>query len=342
MNLLAHTIASSIFLLVFSTPVALGAEPGKVVGGMNFETPNWFKTSFLEIAEDAQEAGESGKHLLLFFHLNGCPYCTATVNDQFKQEPIKSFMQAHFDSIEINIKGDREIAMTADFTTTERELAEHLKIEHTPAILMLNRENETVLRLNGFRSTPALKLALEYVQQNAYLESSFSDYKRRQMRFGQYRFIANPMIETVTDFSAISEPVLLIIEDDDCNECSTFHTRLINRQPIIEQLAQYRFIRIDAKSDSRITDFNGRSISVKDWVAELNMAYRPGLIFFDQGREINRIESMLYPYHFEQVLRFGLNRNYEKFPDYSSFSRARRDALLAQGIDIDVGRPADW
>ena len=119
------------------------------------------------------------------------------------------------------------------------------------------------------------------------------------MKYGLYRFIDDPLLETVVDFSVIRQPVALLIEDDDCNECATFHNKLINRPQIREQLAQYRFIRIDAKSETPIIDFNRRRISPRDWVTELNVVYRPGILLFDEGVEIVRVESMLFPFHFE-------------------------------------------
>ncbi len=117
-------VATITLLLTITCTQVFATTPGKVVGGKSFETPTWFKDSFLEIADDVEEANETGKHVLLFFHLNGCPYCAQTVNEQFQKEPLKSFMQEHFDSIEINVRGDREIAMTEEITTTERVLAE--------------------------------------------------------------------------------------------------------------------------------------------------------------------------------------------------------------------------
>ena len=337
-----HLIKTITLLLAITCTQVLATTPGKVVGGKSFDTPAWFKDSFLEIADDVDDATDSGKHVLLFFHLNGCPYCEMTVNQQFQKEPLKSFMQEHFDSIEINVRGDREIAMTEEITTTERLLAEYLKIQGTPTIILLNSKNQVVLRLAGYRSTRALQQAFNYVQQMVYLETSFGDYKRANMQYGEYQFIANPLIETVSDFSSIREPVALLIEDDDCDDCATFHNKLISRAEIREQLEHYRFIRIDGKSEQLITDFNGRQISPKDWTAELKMDYRPGIILFDEGKEVARVASLLFPFHFEHLLRYGLNKNYLKYSRYGELMRARQEELFAQGIDTNVGKPDDW
>ncbi len=342
MQFTSRLILLIIMLLSTASYQAIAIEPGKVTGGVNFETPDWFKDSFLEIASDVEEANEAGKHVLLFFHLNACPYCNITVNQQFQKEPLKSFMQEHFDCIEINIKGDRQIALSAEVSLTERALADYLKIRGTPTILLLNSDNKVVLRLSGYRSVEALQQAFNFVQQKAYMKTTFSEYKRQNMKYGLYRFIDDPLIETVVDFSAIRQPVALLIEDDDCNECATFHNKLINRPQIREQLEHYRFIRIDAKSETSIIDFNGRKISPRDWVTELNLVYRPGILLFDEGREIVRVESMLFPFHFEHFLRYGLNKNYLVYSRYGELMRARQEILFAQGIDTNVGKPDDW
>ena len=342
MRLSLRLITIISLLLCITVPQVHAVTPGKVVGGSGFETPAWFKDSFLEIATDVEEANETGKHVLLFFHLNGCPYCAITVNEQFQKEPLKSFMQQHFDSIEINVRGNREIAMNEEITTTERALAEYLKIQGTPTIILLNSKNQVVLRLAGYRSTHALQIAFNYVQQKAYLQTSFSDYKRDSMGYGQYQFIDNPMIEDVSDFSSTREPVALLFEDDDCEDCEVFHHKLISRPASRELLQRYRFIRIDAKSDDLITDFNGRQISPKDWAAELKMDYRPGIILFDEGMEVTRVASLLFPFHFETFLMYGLDKNYRKYSRPGELGRARQEVLFAQGINANVGRPDDW
>ncbi|MCK4710013.1 MAG: thioredoxin fold domain-containing protein [Gammaproteobacteria bacterium] len=332
-----------IFLFIaFGSSQAIAAKAGKITGGVDFDTPSWFKDSFLEIAEDVAEASESGKHVLMFFHLNGCPYCNRMINQNFQQEPLKSQIQANFDSIEINIKGDREIAMTEDMTTTESVLANYLKVQYTPTILFLDGNNKTVLRLNGYRSPEALKMALDFVQQKAYEKSSFSEFKRNNMKYGQYQLIDNSLFVKTTNFSTLKKPVAILFEDNDCNECEHFHNKMLSREEIRQQLKNYHVVRLDAKSTQPITDFDGHKTTARDWADTLKINYRPGLVIFDEGKEIVRTESMLYPFHFEHVLRLGLNKNYLTYPDYLSLMDVRQQKLLAQGIDVNIGKPADW
>jgi thioredoxin-related protein len=331
-----------LFFLILTAHNLQAQETGSVTGGIAYEIPQWFKQSFLEIADDVSEADEANKHVLLFFHLNECPYCNRMLQENFNKEPLKSQIQSNFDSIAINIRGDREIAMTQDLTTTERELASALKIQYTPTIIFLNADNKTVLRLNGYRSPQALKQALDFVQSKSYLKTSFADYKRQHMQYGQYKFIDDALIKTTDNLSQYQGPVALLFEDNDCNECAHFHHKMLQRPEIRDLLKRLTLIRLDAKSDQPLIDFKGKTTTPAKLAADLNMTYRPGLVMFDQGDEVSRVESMLYPFHFGNVIRMALDENYLQYPSYIDLSRSRQQELLSKGIDVNVGKPEDW
>jgi hypothetical protein len=44
----------------------LGAETIDVL-------PDWFKTTFMDFSEDLEEAHAKGRHVMIYFHQNGCP-----------------------------------------------------------------------------------------------------------------------------------------------------------------------------------------------------------------------------------------------------------------------------
>ena len=119
---------------------------GQITGGVAHPLPDWFKESFLEIADDVDEASEEGRHVMLFFDLNGCPYCARMLDESFRVEPNSGYIQEHFDVIAINIQGDREIAFNEEIMVTEKQLAEMLQVFATPALVFLNEDNETIVR----------------------------------------------------------------------------------------------------------------------------------------------------------------------------------------------------
>ena len=346
MHIPKPTLSILALLLLFAALPGLAQTPaspdaGRITGGVEYEPPEWFKESFLEIAEDVDEAKEAGRHVMLFFHLNGCPYCARTA-EFFDREPIRSILQKDFDAIAINIKGDREIAMNENLNTTERLLAEYLKVQYTPTILFLDHDNRTVLRLNGYRSPEVFRTALDFVREQAYRKQSFSEYKRAHMKRGGYRFIDNPLFEDIRDFSRLRKPVMLIFEDRDCVSCDIFHRKLIRRPEIVEQMKRYRVARLDANSEQPIVDFKGRKTTPRQWADALKLSYRPGVVLFDQGREVARVESLLYPFHFEHVLRYGLDGNYRNYASYLDLMAERQQKLLAEGRRINIGKPEDW
>ena len=78
---------------------------GTVSGAVEYAMPDWFKDSFLDIQEDINAANSQQKHVMLFFHLNECPYCQKMLADSFSTEPLQTLIQQHFDVIAINTKG---------------------------------------------------------------------------------------------------------------------------------------------------------------------------------------------------------------------------------------------
>lgn len=323
-------------LMLFSSPLAF-AQQGAVTGGIHFDIPDWFKTSFLEIAEDVEEANDEGKHVMLFMHLNGCPYCDKMVNENFADDALKPYLIKHFDSIALNIQGDREIEFNEEVSTTERALAQLLNVQYTPTILFLNSDNKTVLRLNGYRSPETVKHALEFVQTKAYLKTSFNQFKNKRSQRANYQLSASSLYSSTTDFSNITTPVAIMFEDVNCDECATFQKDILARPEIQEQFKRYTFVRLDALSDDVLIDFNGHKTTAKQWAESLKMSYRPGIVLFDEQQETGRIESMLYPFHFESVLRYGLDKSYKSYASYLDLMGVRIEQLTQQGINVNIG-----
>ena len=138
----------SIFLLISST--AGSAEKAPMLGGKSFEIPDWFKTSFLDISEYVAEAAESNKRVLLFFHQDSCPYCAKFIDTNFAMPEVREYTQQHFDVIDINLWGDREVSggFGIDGATSEKKLSAAMRVWATPTLLFLN-ESVTIQKILG-------------------------------------------------------------------------------------------------------------------------------------------------------------------------------------------------
>lgn len=311
------------------------ADVGQVLGATGFDIPDWFKQSFLELGEDAAEADDEGKQLLLFFHLDNCPYCARMLKENFNAEPNQSFIQEHFDCIDINIKGDREVVFNENITLSEKALAEHLKVLHTPTILFADKNNQSVLRIDGYRNTRRFRVALEYVQRQAYKNSTFPEFSSAQLSDSLYTFRDHPAFSKTSNFQiAAQQPLAVIFEDTHCEECSEVHDQLFTRPDVSDVFRQLTVVRVDALSEKAIIDIEGNATTPKAWADQLNMTYRPGVILFDRGKEITRIDNRLYSWHFKAFVKWVAGRHYEKYNNVYTYMAKLREEHLARGEDV--------
>jgi len=316
----------------------MGAEPrGEIVGGVHHTAPGWFKESFLEIQDDVDEAAEADKHLILFFQLNGCPYCDRMLTESFQAEPLTSYIQEHFDTIAINVGGDREIVFNEEITVIEKELAEMLTVRATPAILFLDSNNKTVVRVNGYRSPERFEQVLHFVSEKAYLEGTLADYLDTNLQQDVYTLRDNGLFTSVSDLSSVKGPLALIFEDGSCYDCNELHDAILSKPEVQAELEAFTIVRVDADSDEEMTDVDGLKITPKALAEKYEMIYRPGVLLFDKGELIRRYDSLLFHHHFKEGFRY-VSGGYYKTGDYRAYSEARTEELLTQGINIDLGR----
>ena len=319
--------------------VSAATTPGKVVGGKLSEHPDWFKESFLDIAEDVVEAAEADKHVILFMDLNGCPYCYRMIEENFKHAPYKDFIKDNFDVIAINIKGDREVALNEEISLTEKALAARLKVMYTPTVVFLNQQNQMVARVNGYRSVPDFKLVLDYVQEKAYTKTSLSKYvdARKEAVYG---FRDHPQLTQVNDLKSVADqPLAVIFEDKGCLDCDALHDGHLRRPDVREILENYTFVRLDALSEEPIVDVDGNPTTPRAYAERLDLVYRPAIVLFDKGEEVIRINSNLNTYHFEEILRYVGERHYEQYPEsFYDYLDVRTAEITASGRDVDLSK----
>jgi thioredoxin-related protein len=323
-------------LTAFELP-ADTVKRGKLTGGAAHEVPGWFKQSFLEIQEDVHEATAADKHVILFFQLNDCPYCDRMLTESFEAEPLGSFIRQHFDVIALNVRGDREVAFDPTTTLSEKELSALLKVQATPAILFLDRNNNTVARINGYRAPQQFRQVLQYVHEKAYEKLTLAQYLDKNLPRNVYTLRDNTLFQQLTDLSAVQGPLAVIFEDGSCYDCAEFHDKLLARADVQQELKKFTVVRLDADSSQAITDLSGGKTTPKALAQQYDMTYRPGVLLFDMRKLIRRYDSLLFSHHFKEGLRY-VSGGYYKTQSYSEYSQKRTEELLSQGVDIDLAQ----
>lgn len=329
--------AIALVLLIIGVPAVAETAPGKVTGGQKYDMPDWFKMSFLDLKDDLKEANAHGKQLMLFLHLEECPYCARTLNENFREGATREFIERHFDVIGIDIRGSRSVDWFDGRQYSEQELTHKLKVYATPTIIFLDPEGKIALRLNGFRKRQAFRQAVDYVQQKAYRHESLASFVAQQKQ-APYRFRAEPMFREMTDFRNFQKPLALMFEDEDCADCDEFHDKVLHHPDVQAEISRYTVVRLDADSDQPITDIEGRRTTPKQWAEKLGLTYRPGIVLFNEGKERARMDGMLYHFHFSELLRYVSGEYYKQYDSFSKYNAARRPELLQEGISIDYAQ----
>lgn len=334
------TTLITIALVVVLPPSGAADTPtrGSITGGVTHQAPAWFKESFLDIAEDVDEASEAGKQVLLFFQLNDCPYCDRMLSEAFEPESMATYIQQHFDTIAVNVRGDREIAFSEDVSVTEKQLSEILKVAATPAILFLNEDNKTVVRINGYRAPERFRQILEFVASRSYSSTSLADYLQAKLDHNVYQLRPHPVFRDISDLSSVDGPLMLVFEDGSCYDCSEFHDGILADGLVQKEIAPFTVVRLDADSTEVIRDIIGNETTPAELARRYEVTYRPGVLVFDDGNLLRRHDSLTFPHHFKESLRYVAGGFYKE-TDYRSYSIQRTEELLSQGVVIDLGRP---
>jgi len=332
-----------LMLLLCATLLAIDATAfaetpvGRVTGGRAHAMPDWFKQSFLNFKDDVDDARKAGRHVLVFMDLNDCPYCARTLDENFHQGENAEYIRKHFDVIAVNVRGDAEVTWIDGATYTEQALAIKLKVVGTPSLVFIDPDGKKVLQLNGYRSPPVLRTALEYVHDKAYRDQSLAAYTEKKLPAPVYGFRDHPRFATMTNFARYREPLAVIFEDKNCTDCAGFHEKVLSHPEVLAELKPFRVVRLDAQADTPITDLSGARTTPRVWAASLGLTYRPGVVLFNDGKEAARVEGRFYHFHFKEMLRFVSGRHYQRYDRFGAYLNDRQLELLRQGVDIDFG-----
>lgn len=343
------TIRSLLTLLSFSliaTPALAETQQaseakdhGQFLGAKETVYPAWFKESFLELGADAEEAGESGKHVMILFHQAGCPYCNALVERNLSQKNIEQYVRQNFDVVAINMWGDREVLAVGGKSFSEKSFAAAMKVQFTPTLVFLDGAGNTVLRLNGYLPPERFLGALEYVAEkrtdfpsyNAYLASINSPTSSSALNHQDFFREGN-------DLSAAKGRVQAVFfEQKDCPGCDRLHQEVLTDPDTRAIVAKAVNTQLDMWSGDTVITPDGRKTTVRDWAAELNVKYAPTVILFDaDGNEIIRSEAFFKTFHTAGIFDYALSGAYGQEPSFQRWLNAKAEHLRELGKDVNI------
>lgn len=337
-----HSLIISLVTLLIVLPAsAQQKKQGEYLGVIISEAPHWFKESFLEFEEDVAEATAEGKRVMLYFHQPGCPYCARLVQENFTDEQTVDFVQKHFDGININMWGDRDVISVAGRSFTEKTFAAALKVQYTPTLIFLDEQGKVALRLNGYYPIDQFRTALRYVADQGEKSGSFSDYALALQKEATGKLISEDFYQQENQLDRLlgdqAKPLAVFFEAKDCESCRVMHDKILSDSPTRELVSATNSVQLDVHSDQIITTPDGREIAVSDWTRELGIDYTPSVVFFNkQGVEVMRISAFLKTFHFQSVFAYVLEKAYLQQPSFQRYISARGEKIREAGFDTNI------
>ena len=333
--LFARLLRHGLLLAVFLIPALAAAniDTAEVFDdeplGEDLHLPDWFKVSFLDLPEDLDEAIKNGKRgILLYFGQRRCPYCKAHLENNWGQKDIVDYTQKYFDVIAINVRGNQTVIGLDGNEYTEKELAIKYDTNFTPSLVFIDRNGELALRLRGYRPPYQFRAALEYVADEFYRKEPFSDYMARAEAAFSYgkdvlneheAFMPPPYALDRSRFPA-QQPLLVLFERVNCHACDVLHAGPLSDPRINTLLQQIDVVRLDMRAATPVLTPGGQKTTARAWAKELELDYAPTLIFYDErGREIIRIDSVVWFYRLRNVLNYVISKGYRQFPTFQAW-----------------------
>lgn len=155
----------------------LSIGPALAVEGPSAEEgPQWFKQSFLDLKEDLADARKANRRLMLYFYMDGCPYCARFLRETLARRDIADKTRRHFDVVAIDLRGDREVTDAAGKAMPEKAFAASMDVKVTPTFLLFDATGKVALRLVGFQPPPRFDAALDYVASDAFRQYPAFDH----------------------------------------------------------------------------------------------------------------------------------------------------------------------
>jgi thioredoxin-related protein len=284
------------------------------------DVPPWFSETLLEFPEDVREAAREGKRMLVYFGQDGCPYCTRLMQDNFTQKAIVEQARRHYVAVALNIWGDRKLQWTDGRVFTEKTLAQALRVQFTPTVLLLDEKGAVAARLNGYYPPQKFAAALAYGAGAAGKGQRFDQYMQAVAKddaspaLHQQPFLKKGPVQLKGP-----KPVAVLFETPYCAGCDELHKQGFSRPEVLQLLQRFDVYRGDAAL-----------------ARSLKITYTPGIVLFDAGKEAFRIEAYVRPFHLAGALDYVASGEYRRERSFQRFLQARAERLKAAKGTVDL------
>ncbi len=118
------------------------------------------------------EAKKTNKHVLVYLHTNGCPYCDKMEEFTFDDDVINAAIKKDFIFVDINVKDEGMVSLN-DFKGSKHEFAKFIDFDMYPSSLFFNQNGELVYDEIGYKDEDKFLKVLQLVNHKAYIDIEY-------------------------------------------------------------------------------------------------------------------------------------------------------------------------
>jgi thioredoxin-related protein len=298
------------------------------------EFPRWFKTSFLDLRDDLDEATAAGKQgIMLFISASRCSYCKAFIDSSLQDPAIRKQLTESFDIIGLDILDDTELTTLDGQQYRVKEFVTLHRASYTPTLLFFGEGGRLLLKIVGYYPPDRFRRVLDYLGAKSYRHQPLYQYLQDVSSTppaGSGSIIADDLFAPppyMLDRSrfAAQQLLLVVFERPDCAACERFHRRVLQDKAIRRLIGEYEAVQLDASDDKNpVVTPDGSKTNPAAWYRRLGLDYAPAIVFFDErGNEVMRLDSETLRFRMEGSLQLVLERAYEDDPQLQRWRRAK-------------------
>jgi thioredoxin-related protein len=328
-------VACVSWLLLIST--SLQAKEFKDSKFSHIEYPDWFIDSpFLELNDDLANARATGKQgLMVVYSTEGCSYCGLFIKKSLGNQEIAAMVRKHFGAVGLEIFDDTNIVGPQGQESTVKAFAKQEGVMFSPTVLFYDKEGNRVLRITGYQSPKRFKTTLQYVVGKHYQTQTIAEYtqriskaKAKGVSTAPLRqdplFIKPPYILQRNVFPA-TEPLLVIFETTNCEECDVFHDKVLGDKQVRDLLKRYEVVRLDSGDDkTAVVTPDGSRTTPASWYKRQGFSRTPALLFFNErGLTAIKTDNLVLRQRMMNSINYVNERAYTKGWSYQRFARSK-------------------
>ncbi len=318
-------------------------EPGSdMVNPGYVPHPEWFKQSFLDLNEDIEEATAEGRHLMLYFYQDGCPYCKMFIENDLGQYDIAEYAQEHFDLVAINLFGSLDVTDVDGETLPEGEFAMKTRVMFTPTLLVYGEDGSIIFRMNGYYTPPRFRAVMRFISERRYTRERFVEYYGSQDKqagsgviHAESSTLSGPPFDLAKRDSG--KPLLVLFEQKECLGCDELHQDIFRRPETQDLLEKFEIAVLDIREEAPLATPSGEATDSLDWATDLGVKVVPTQVMFDsEGKEVFRNEGYVKAFHVQSILDYVASGAYLETDEFQRYIQERADRLQEQGVVVNL------